>query len=102
MNGPYQFREIEDLGDVTRPPSTSIHLTDGVLIGNEVVEFLKKKKKKAFLLKIDFEKAYDSRNWSFIRNSMIQMDFGDRWCNWIEASFKSTRISVLVNGSPTD
>ncbi|GJW83518.1 cysteine-rich receptor-like protein kinase [Tanacetum coccineum] len=29
------------------------------------------------------------------------MGFGDRWCNWIEACFKSSRISVLVNGSPT-
>ncbi|GJW49120.1 reverse transcriptase domain, reverse transcriptase zinc-binding domain protein [Tanacetum coccineum] len=76
-------------------------ILDGVLIGNEVVQFLKKKKEKAFLLKIDFEKAYDSINWSFIRNSMIQMGFGDRWCNWIEACFKSSRISVLVNGSPT-
>ncbi|GKA06925.1 reverse transcriptase domain, reverse transcriptase zinc-binding domain protein [Tanacetum coccineum] len=77
-------------------------ILDGVLIGNEVVEFLKKKKEKAFLLKINFEKAYDSINWSFIQNSMIQMGFGDRWCNWIEACFKSSRISVLVNGSPTE
>ncbi|GKV05277.1 hypothetical protein SLEP1_g17307 [Rubroshorea leprosula] len=34
-------------------------LMDGVVIANEVVEEAKKKKKKAFLFKIDFEKAYD-------------------------------------------
>ncbi|GLT87927.1 hypothetical protein SLE2022_059780 [Rubroshorea leprosula] len=34
-------------------------LMDGVMIANEVVDETKKKKKKAFMLKIDFEKAYD-------------------------------------------
>ncbi|GKV37516.1 hypothetical protein SLEP1_g45542 [Rubroshorea leprosula] len=51
-------------------------LMDGVMIANEVVDETKKKKKKAFMLKIDFEKAYDK-------------------------CLKSSMVSVLVNGSPT-
>lgn len=29
------------------------------------------------------------------------MRFGEKWVGWIEAVFKSIRISILINGSPT-
>jgi hypothetical protein len=77
------------------------YILDGGLIANETIEFLKKKRRKAFLLKIDFEKAYDSVNWNFIRHTLTQMGFGDKWCKWIEACQNSATVSVLVNGSPT-
>ncbi|PWA60691.1 hypothetical protein CTI12_AA380880 [Artemisia annua] len=62
---------------------------------------MKKEKKKAFLMKIDFEKAYDSVNWNFIQNTLLQMSFGERWCKWVQTCQKSAFVSVLVNGSPT-
>ncbi|GJV28970.1 RNA-directed DNA polymerase, eukaryota [Tanacetum coccineum] len=55
------------------------YILDGGLFANETVEFLKKKKRKAFLLKIDFKKAYDSVNWNFIHHTLIQMGFRDKW-----------------------
>lgn len=30
------------------------------------------------------------------------MGFGLKWCKWIESCLKSSSISVLVNGSPTE
>ncbi|GJZ70613.1 putative RNA-directed DNA polymerase [Tanacetum coccineum] len=77
------------------------YILDGALISNEAYDYLKKQKKKAFLLKIDFEKAYDSINWKFIQRTLLQMGFGEKLCKWIEACQTSTSISVLVNGSPT-
>ena len=40
-------------------------ILDDVFIGNEVVKF-GRRRIKVFLLKIDFEKTYDSINWPFI------------------------------------
>ncbi|GJX77884.1 F-box domain containing protein [Tanacetum coccineum] len=77
-------------------------ILDGSLIANEAFDFLKKKKKRAFLLKIDFEKAYVSVNWKFITDTMGQMGFGDKWCKWVKACLNSATVSVLVNGSPTN
>ncbi|KAJ0938354.1 putative RNA-directed DNA polymerase [Helianthus annuus] len=76
-------------------------IMDGPLIINEVCSWIKKGKKKAFLLKIDFEKAYDNINWGFVIDVLRQMGFGPRWCNWVWGVLSSARASVLVNGSPT-
>lgn len=66
-----------------------------------MLEWLKKRKKKAFLLKIDFEKAYDNVNWHFLLSMMNQMGFPSLWCRWIKGILDSSQASILVNGSPT-
>ncbi|KAJ9564334.1 hypothetical protein OSB04_000300 [Centaurea solstitialis] len=77
-------------------------ILDGVLIANEVVEYLKKAKRKGAILKIDFEKAYDSVGWSFLLDALEHMGFGTKWRKWIKSCLHSSSISVLVNGSPTE
>ncbi|KAJ0599248.1 putative RNA-directed DNA polymerase [Helianthus annuus] len=76
-------------------------ILDGPLVINEVCSWLKKHKKKALLLKIDFEKAYDNISWKFVLDVLSQMGFGSKWCSWIWGILSSARASVLVNGSPT-
>ena len=77
-------------------------IMDGPLIVNELVEWWKKSKSKAFLFKVDFNKAYDNVNWAFLMSIMTQMGFPARWCNWIYSSLASAKASVLVNGSTTE
>lgn len=54
------------------------------------------------MLKLDFEKTYDSVNWEFLFNMLSNFGFRDRWVRWIKSCVTSTKVSVLVNGSPTD
>ncbi|XP_022032257.1 uncharacterized protein LOC110933335 [Helianthus annuus] len=77
------------------------YILDSPLILNEVMAWIQKYNKKAFLLKIDFEKAYDNVCWGFLLDIMGQMGFPDLWCKWIKGILASARSSVLVNGSPT-
>ncbi|KAJ9562049.1 hypothetical protein OSB04_007209 [Centaurea solstitialis] len=77
-------------------------ILDGVLIANETTSFLKRNKRKGMVFKVDFEKAYDTVEWSFLLEGLENMGFGDKWRKWIEACLLSSRVSVLVNGSPTD
>ncbi|KAJ0567310.1 putative RNA-directed DNA polymerase [Helianthus annuus] len=76
-------------------------ILDGPLILNEVLAWAKKARYKAFLLKIDFAKAYDNVNWEFVDSVMRQLGFPSRWCSWVGGILSSARSSVLVNGSPT-
>ncbi|KAJ0519996.1 putative RNA-directed DNA polymerase [Helianthus annuus] len=76
-------------------------ITDGPLILNELLAWMKYSKKKGMFFKIDIHKAYDSLHWGFLRSIMEQMGFPVKWCDWIMAILQSARASVLVNGSPT-
>nr|GEX87021.1 RNA-directed DNA polymerase, eukaryota [Tanacetum cinerariifolium] len=69
---------------------------------NEVLQWCTKKKKKSLIFKVDFEKAYDSVRWDFLDDVLKKFGFGNKWCNWIQCCLKSSRGSILVNGSPTE
>ena len=74
---------------------------DGALVANEVVHWLKKKKKAGVLLKMDFQKAYDSVDWAALDMVMAAMGFGCNWRRWVQRCMSSASISILINGSPT-
>ncbi|GKV31918.1 hypothetical protein SLEP1_g40572 [Rubroshorea leprosula] len=76
-------------------------LMDGVVIINEVIDEVKKKKMKSFLFKVNFEKAYDKVCWEFIDYMLLRMGFNVTWRKWIQECLQLSTISILVNGSPT-
>ncbi|GKU88292.1 hypothetical protein SLEP1_g2574 [Rubroshorea leprosula] len=77
-------------------------ITDGILILNEVVEEIKRKKASSFIFKADFEKAYDCMNWNFLDEMMWRLGFGEKWRKWIKKCLQTASVIVLINGSPTD
>ncbi|XP_071700012.1 secreted RxLR effector protein 78-like [Rutidosis leptorrhynchoides] len=78
------------------------NILDGALIANETVDYLKQKRIKSLIFKVDFEKAFDSLSWEFLMEVMEFMGFGEKWRRWILTCLKSASISVLVNGSSTN
>ncbi|GJZ03380.1 putative RNA-directed DNA polymerase, eukaryota, reverse transcriptase zinc-binding domain protein [Tanacetum coccineum] len=76
-------------------------ILDGCLIANGIIRMASMDKTKLLLFKVDFKKAFDSVNWSFLQNTMRQMGFGTKWKSWIASCLSSTSISILVNGSPS-
>nr|GFA03829.1 RNA-directed DNA polymerase, eukaryota, reverse transcriptase zinc-binding domain protein [Tanacetum cinerariifolium] len=99
-------RLVGVLGDtVSEVQSTFIagrQILDGSFILNEVLQWCKIKKKQALIFKVDFEKAYDSVRWDFLDEVLNKFGFGEKWCKWIQACLKSSRGSVIINGSPTE
>ncbi|GKC29214.1 RNA-directed DNA polymerase, eukaryota, reverse transcriptase zinc-binding domain protein [Tanacetum coccineum] len=64
------------IGEVQNAFIEGRYILDGVLIANETMEFLKQKKMKGIIFKVDFEKAYDSINWSYLMEIIERMRFG--------------------------
>ena len=48
-------------------------ILDGALIANEVVNWLKRRKTDGVLLKLDFEKAYDTISWRSVDSVLKEM-----------------------------
>ncbi|XP_068461685.1 uncharacterized mitochondrial protein AtMg01250-like [Phaseolus vulgaris] len=55
-------------------------MLDSVLVANEIVEDLRRCRRRGLCLKVNYEKA---------------------WIEWVRGCLESTTMSVLVNGSPT-
>lgn len=77
-------------------------LVDGVVAVNEIIDFARKARKDCLIFKVDFEKAYDSVSWSFLDYMMRRLGFSVRWRRWIHACVCCGKLSVLVNGCPTE
>ena len=60
-----------------------------------------KLKKPGILLLIDFEKAFDSVAWSFIKKSLTYFNFKNDIIKWIETFYKNIKSTVIVNNTPT-
>ena len=50
-------------------------ILDGVLCLHEIVHNIHKSGRKTVILKLDFEKAYDSMSWGFLRQVLLAKGF---------------------------
>jgi hypothetical protein len=77
------------------------NLVDGVVVANEIVDYARRLERQCLILKVDFEKAYDSVDWGFLEYMMRRVWMCDKWVAWMKARIFGGSMSVLVNGSPT-
>jgi len=76
-------------------------LLDSVLVENEVLDEVKRRKKSCVYFKVDYDKAYDSVSWEFLFYMLGRLGFCEKWIRWIKSCLESSLVSMLVNGSPT-
>jgi len=57
-------------------------------------------KREIIILKLDFEKAFDTVEHSAVVQVMAHMGFPQRWLDWVQAIFSSGSSAVLLNGVP--
>ncbi|XP_019432100.1 PREDICTED: uncharacterized protein LOC109339150 [Lupinus angustifolius] len=77
------------------------NILDAPIILNEVIHSAKKSSEGCFIMKVDFQKAYDSVNWIFIDYMLHRFGFPSIWRRWIKECITYTSKSILVNGIPS-
>ena len=75
------------------------NILDGVLSLHEILHDLKSNKKSGIVLKLDFEKAYDKVQWSFLHEIMIGKGFPEKWIDWVMSTVQGGKVSININGS---
>lgn len=74
------------------------NILDSVVLVDEILSFLHETRSPGLIFKIDFRKAFDSINWSFILQCLRVRGFPPTWITWIEVVLTSSHSAVLVNG----
>jgi hypothetical protein len=70
---------------------------EGVIVLQETIHELNRKKQSGVVFKIDFEKAYDKVKWSFVRKVLEMKVFSNQWCKWIDSIIKGGHVEIKIN-----
>ncbi|GKA65242.1 putative RNA-directed DNA polymerase, eukaryota, reverse transcriptase zinc-binding domain protein [Tanacetum coccineum] len=77
----------------------SRQISDNVLLSQELLRGYHRKRGYArCAFKVDVQKAYDSVEWSFLRNCLSNFGFHSTMIKWIMECVSSTSFSINVNG----
>lgn len=78
-------------------------ITDNIVIVQEVLHTMRRKQgaKGLMAIKVDFEKAYDRLKWSFIRETLAQMNLPILLIDIIMDCVTTSELQVLWNGEPS-
>ena len=74
---------------------------DAVRTIDDITKLTSSDKISSLLLAIDFEKAIDSVNWSYVKNTLEKFNFGPSFIAWITTFYADISSSVLNNGFTT-
>ena len=68
----------------------------------DIIDFTQEKGIEGIILLVDFEKAFDSVRWSFLKKTLNKFGFGDNFIKWIDTIYTNPESTVLNNGFTTD
>ena len=74
---------------------------DNIRLMYDTLKFSMEQRKTGLLLLIDFEKAFDSIAWSFIKKCLLFFNFKPDIISWIETFYRNIKSTVIVNNKPT-
>jgi len=64
------------------------YIVDGAVMLHEIIHELSSKKLEGVILKLDFEKAYDSISWDFVDEVLQRKGFADKLRQWIMSTVR--------------
>lgn len=74
------------------------NILDGIVIAQEIIHQVNKRKEKRYVLKLDFEKAYDTVNWECLTKCLRNKGFGPKWQKWIWQWLDTVKTNITING----
>lgn len=71
---------------------------ENIRLIDSIIQYATEKNIPGLLLFIDFEKAFDSLEWSFIHDTLSFYGFGASLINWVKTLYSNTESCILNNG----
>ena len=77
-------------------------IADCTRIMSDIIFECENKEINGLILLIDFQKAFDSLSWKFIKDSLKSFNFGPNFIKWIEMFQKGAKSKIILNGHLSD
>ncbi|XP_073049677.1 uncharacterized protein [Primulina eburnea] len=75
-------------------------IVDNIHLAQELLrKYARKRSTPRCLLKVDLEKAYDTVDWTFLKEALVLFNFHARFVDWIMECVTTTSYSVVINGA---
>lgn len=74
------------------------YILESVVVAHELVHSAHVFMESGFILKLDFEKAYDRVDWSFLFDVVTSRGSCPTWIRWIEQLVKGVSLGIYLNG----
>ncbi|KAK1612923.1 hypothetical protein QYE76_036596 [Lolium multiflorum] len=75
-----------------------LHIHEGVISLQEIIQESKSMKLRGVFLKLDFEKAYDRVNWPFLREILLGKGFEPAWVHRALSLVLGGQTAISING----
>jgi mannosylglycoprotein endo-beta-mannosidase len=73
-----------------------------VVTAHEIIHDVHSKKEQGIVLKLDYEKAYDRVDWTFLDLMLQQRGFSPQWCDKIRFLVQGGSVGVRINDCESD
>jgi len=74
------------------------YIGQNIRLINDIMEHTKLHNIPGILLLLDFQKAFDTIEWSFIKNTLNFLNFGGGIKRWVSTFYTGPKSAVLKNG----
>ena len=74
------------------------YIGENVRIIDDIMSYTNLKQTQGYIILLDFEKAFDSAEWSFLFKTLKAFNFGPNFIKWIEIVYNSIESCVSNNG----
>ena len=74
------------------------YIGDNIRILYDIMSYLDENQLPGLLVSIDFEKAFDTVNWSYMNKVLNAFGFGKDICCWISTFYTNIKSYVIING----
>ena len=75
------------------------NIEDSIRLVQDIVNFLDINNLPGILLAVDFQKAFDSLEWSFIKQTLQKFNFGPTFIQWFQLFYTDISSCVINNGN---